>query len=705
MLRRSCSLVLLLTAVIWANSPASISVEQNGSGDYTTIIEAVVNSTDGDTILVGPGEYHEHIETHHQLAIISTGGPTVTVWHGDDTRQIARFEGAATAGSLVEGFRVTHGYNPYGGIITFRLSATGTIRNCEFDHNTYASVLSYQSAVVDIEGCTFTDNYSPIEGASIIASLASINVSDCEFVGNHSDVAGGGISIHDGGDASVTSCTFRDNEALVYGGAIHCGSGGTLHVESSVFVANRGGNGSAIYYFNALGTVTSSTFHGNIQTGSNHATLLVHASAVQVDRNIITFEAGGPGLEFLETDPFFVGHSCNLFYGNNGGALAGDALAADDRVEWPMYCDMNAGDLTVSSAGPAVATNSACGAHIGALPAGCSEVIPAPGPPPPPPPPGSPPVIVSIEDVPNDQGRAVRIKWTRSEMDDASANPYVTGYSIYRFEGMITMPAVARLMAARRSGMKSGATIDGWDYLLTVPARGDEVYQTVATTTCDSTKRDGMCLSAFFISAETEYPTVFWDSDPDSGYSVDNLPPAPPANLVSTYADGRATLSWDASRDPDLAAYHVYRGMSGELSDPVATVSGEPTWEDPVVGRFDYRVTAVDDAGNESDPAGLKALHASRTEGDRLRQNAPNPFNPSTTIPLDVMHAGRVTLRVYDAGGRLVRTLLDREMSSGTYDIPWDGTDDSGQRVSSGIYFCRMTTTGFAGTRKMALIQ
>jgi trimeric autotransporter adhesin len=85
----------------------------------------------------------------------------------------------------------------------------------------------------------------------------------------------------------------------------------------------------------------------------------------------------------------------------------------------------------------------------------------------------------------------------------------------------------------------------------------------------------------------------------------------------------------------------------------------------------------------------------------------PNPFNPSTTIPYSVATAGRVTLKVYDVGGRYVRTLVDRDhaTSKEMFTASWDGRDDAGQAVASGVYFCRMVSGSFTDTRKMVLLK
>jgi hypothetical protein len=89
-----------------------------------------------------------------------------------------------------------------------------------------------------------------------------------------------------------------------------------------------------------------------------------------------------------------------------------------------------------------------------------------------------------------------------------------------------------------------------------------------------------------------------------------------------------------------------------------------------------------------------------------LVQNHPNPFNPSTTISYDVATPGLVSLRIYDVSGRLVRTLVDEWKGVGRFDQLWDGTDNNGTTVTSGVYFYRMTAPGYKSmTRKMLLLK
>jgi hypothetical protein len=104
-----------------------------------------------------------------------------------------------------------------------------------------------------------------------------------------------------------------------------------------------------------------------------------------------------------------------------------------------------------------------------------------------------------------------------------------------------------------------------------------------------------------------------------------------------------------------------------------------------------------------SSPDKEKATDIARIE---LYQNAPNPFNPATTITYYLPKASFVTLEVFDVGGAFVRRLVGEHQSEGMRQAMWDGRSDTGASVSSGIYFYRLTADGkVIGTKKMALLK
>jgi len=89
----------------------------------------------------------------------------------------------------------------------------------------------------------------------------------------------------------------------------------------------------------------------------------------------------------------------------------------------------------------------------------------------------------------------------------------------------------------------------------------------------------------------------------------------------------------------------------------------------------------------------------------RLGQNRPNPFNPETMIPYDAGPGGRVSIRVFDTSGRLMRTLVDAFLPPGPSSVRWNGRNDRGRPVASGRYFYRLTVGKTTHTRAMTLVR
>ena len=89
----------------------------------------------------------------------------------------------------------------------------------------------------------------------------------------------------------------------------------------------------------------------------------------------------------------------------------------------------------------------------------------------------------------------------------------------------------------------------------------------------------------------------------------------------------------------------------------------------------------------------------------KLYQNYPNPFNPATTISFALRNSQHVNLAVYNVTGQLVRLLQSGDMETGRHEIIWDGTDDNGHGVASGVYFYKLTTEDHTEAKKMMLVK
>ncbi len=221
------------------------------------------------------------------------------------------------------------------------------------------------------------------------------------------------------------------------------------------------------------------------------------------------------------------------------------------------------------------------------------------------------PAILSILDVGNDQGGNVEVTWARSLNEEPGSEPAVTEYAVYRRQDRSLAsrpsgPASHRMVRergeSRRLGFSgSGARIEGWDCVGVVPASGDDSYQWVSPTLCDSTAQGGICWSVFFVSAVTEIPNEFYDSAPDSGYSVDNLAPDVPTGL--NWVIEFTLLGWDEAPEEDFAYFSVYGSDEPEFDEQNATFIGDTVEPQMAVSGFSYyHVMATDLAGNRGGP-------------------------------------------------------------------------------------------------------
>jgi hypothetical protein len=158
-----------------------------------------------------------------------------------------------------------------------------------------------------------------------------------------------------------------------------------------------------------------------------------------------------------------------------------------------------------------------------------------------------------------------------------------------------------------------------------------------------------------------------------------------------------ARIRWRYRDDGDLAAFSLYRNDAG-TEVPVAmhirTENGVGEFLDreaPVDRNVVYTLEAAYRDGSR-ERLRSQAFRFHPVEPTVLRQNFPNPFTSATTIPLLAPRGGTVTVEVFDASGRRVRR-LESAAAGGEASVAWDGTDDGGREVPSGIYFYRVRGT------------
>ena len=269
---------------------------------------------------------------------------------------------------------------------------------------------------------------------------------------------------------------------------------------------------------------------------------------------------------------------------------------------------------------------------------------------------------------------------------------------------------------AKQLGPGSSFRIEGqrylWDFIVSVPGAHLPVYSYVAPTLYDSTANEPGW-SFFRVSVHLAMNSFVIFSEPDSGYSVDNLAPVVQNVQVRLIGSG-VQLTWETPNSPDVVAAKIYRSDKKGFDLANATLLGvtaDNEFFDPNGSeKYYYRIVVEDDAGNitatDAVPAKVTSIVSrigSIPEKYVLEQNYPNPFNPSTRIAFGLPEMGRVRLDIFDLMGRHIRTLVDADLTAGMYEIVWDGRDSRGQKVASGIYLYKLQAPDALLQKKMIL--
>jgi len=272
-------------------------------------------------------------------------------------------------------------------------------------------------------------------------------------------------------------------------------------------------------------------------------------------------------------------------------------------------------------------------------------------------------------------------------------------------------------------------SVDGGDWVEVNQYSGNSGGEWVAGSQIDLTPYSGSSVQlGFKISTTSSGTAPGWYIDDVTFSNLDLARPSAPSNLVVSYFEPTGTpsepaahrLTWDAVADPDLAWYGVYRGFDPDFrpdfSNRLAlTTETEFTDMDGYHHEYHYKVSAIDVNWNESpivSPSEVVDVPDGEEESGEIPQkrfalgeNFPNPFNPSTAIKYSLAEAGQVELRIYDARGQLVRTLVSGVREAGPYQITWLGDDDSGRQVASGVYMYVLRSEEGRISRKMSLVK
>jgi hypothetical protein len=440
---------------------------------------------------------------------------------------------------------------------------------------------------------------------------------------------------------------------------------------NSVFAnENYGSLGGGLYiYYSDLSLCDNNSIVNNYSDTRGGGVYLHGPSSVSGVNNIVWGNDAQNGSQIYQENEA----TSYLSYGDIEGGWEGEGNIDLD----PHFCAAFFGDYHLAEGSPCIGSGLD-GTNMGALGVGC-EFAQFPE-----------PEIMSVTDVPEDQGGRVYVEFSSSMFDHPEATNQ--SYSLFRYDYF-------------------NSDTSGWVALTSVDAIGDPTYTFEAATLMDSTV-EGNGMTEFKVVAAMNEGN--FHSDPAMGYSTDDIAPGVPEGLMAVLVDDGIQLTWEMSADEDFQYFILEKSSDETFTEPQVFETIDTSFTDmeyEMNETYFYRIVAVDYAGNISDYSETVEATVLSIDIDQipqvfaLHQNYPNPFNPTTQIKYDLPEDALVNVTIYDMTGRIVRTLINMEQTSGYRSMQWNAANDAGQSVSAGLYLYTIQAGEFRQTKKMVLLK
>ncbi len=324
--------------------------------DTPTIQSGLDLAQPGDTVIVACGAYYEH-------NLLMTSGVTLRSETGEadcvviDAQQIDRV-------MLCEWTEL--------GTAIIGVTFTGGNRPGSYGHG---AGLLCEDSTLDLTNCVFANNYSGYGGGGAFTERSNLTITNCIFEDNEAYMHGGGLGCHEG-EQEISGCKFLSNIATD-GAGLYC-THTSPKIDGCVFINNDGmvfGGGIFCISYSSL-VVTNCTLVGN-SAHVGAGIMVAYESYPSLDNCIIAFNEDGAGVhvDYSVEVPSWAYMTCCDVYDNSEGGYSGlmeDQTGLNGNIaNDPLFCDLEAGDLTVAMQSPCLPENNECGVLMGALGEGC----------------------------------------------------------------------------------------------------------------------------------------------------------------------------------------------------------------------------------------------------------------------------------------------------------------------------------------------
>jgi hypothetical protein len=654
---------------------------------------AVSRSAGGDTVRVAgsPGNgtnYRENVTMNARIALLGGWNDAFTAMNPPTT--VSRFVPADSGRALLT--------------VESTKDFTGAV---------------IESLVIDttavVEGFTFENGFGRLgNGGGVFCLDASPRIVNNRFIENTTFNFGGGLCAIRSKNQPIRRNLFVENRAA-HGGGIYLGECESPRVEQNLLFSNRTdlrGAGIRLAQHSGTALVHDNTVASNNGEGISFAG---GGSGSEMFNNIIAFNTRSGLQQFPATGAGTVpvAHH-NLLWANRGGNYEATSAGAGDVTLDPLFCRREARSYGLQQCSPAIGAGAdSADAVLGHLRGDTTYAL------------GDSAFCRDL------RPPAATIRFLKNSIAPRFLDVYVA-FSERVVDSTLVVETICENRTAEPLGVApadSSNTLFGATRFETsdcgrlavrvaaVDACGNDSLYARSVSTVVVAPGDSAALEDEKAGVRVEIERILSAKDvmlliaSDPG-ELDGEPLAAALSALGTAASEPFEVGGlsEAGASGALLRVRLPEGTSRERAGAFALYAREgsgwirvETWVDPsggwIVARPGedgvYQLVLTEDA------AASAVLSATTT----LYQNAPNPARGTTSIAFDLPARSSATLRVFDASGRRVATLVDRELAPGRHAFSWTGVDHSGRSVPSGVYFYELRAGGQTEVRKLVLVR
>ena len=765
------SAAVVLATVLAAAAPSSsttIRVKPDGSGDYPTIQAAIDVAVTGDVILLDTGTFtgagNKDLDTQGKaITIASIAGAASTVIDCEGSGRGFFIHSGEDSNTVLTGTQIKNGHpadEKGGGVLCLGTSPKliddiFTLCYADSGGGCYLSNSTSKIIRTTFDRCNYEPSYTGTAYGGAMTCIASdLWLIQCTFVENYAQK--GNVLMSVGSTVHFHDNTFDNNGWMMVGGFVYALNSelfifgnevttnqyideGMFELDGSTAVARANLFGPAV--FGCVGIFYTHTWDADppvpVDVSLNYFRVgrayAVSGRIIEIHRNIFdkctpavattatgsvtnnVFYKSGSGCMTAAVDiegcPAVMSKNIHLGSGAYSAAYALSCLEYGScpmtggseplfirnytdippfgycggykwtRTDDPQFCDPENGNFFLSSTSPCLVENTpTLGATHGALPKAC--------------------VVEDVLDVTIPPEQFVR------EYEKGDVIP-LTGFQVTNTSNMETIVKYALTCEGpvRLSDQGNPFALKGTSPVLQPGESYTPPEAAIVVTTDDEwfdvTVQYASAYAPALLTPDTQTATILFRR------TVPVLLKA----FEAAYEGDAIRLKWSVAAEDGIDGWRIYRRAEGTDAQTLITTTALPgnsrDYRDGAIagaGRYTYDLVALIDGKEQT--AGTTTV-TTASPGFVLRQNSPNPFAATTIIEYAIPERANVSLAIYDASGRCVRSLVEavQDPRAGGYSISWDGTNDRGEAVASGVYVYRLKAGKGIISKKLMLLR